>query len=166
MAGRLYVHPYCRHLPSCPDGHARLRSSAYPFPRSTAPGCRPRDSTCPIRAERPTEAANLFLYNGQYWAFTNGDWYVSREYNGPWIVVEPQFEPRPILLVPVRYYHVPPEHWRQWRDRQPPRWHEDWGREWSTSESGEAANTNGRTNKARVADAVTGESNSAPRRRR
>jgi hypothetical protein len=79
----------------------------------------------------PTEAANLFLYNGQYWAFTNGDWYVSRGYNGPWIVVEPQFVPRPILLVPVRYYHVPPEHWRQWGDRQPPRWHEDWGREWA-----------------------------------
>jgi len=79
----------------------------------------------------PTEAANLFLYNGQYWAFANGDWYVSRGYNGPWIVVEPQFVPRPILLVPVRYYHIPPEHWRQWEDRQPPRWHEDWGREWA-----------------------------------
>src|SRR6516162_11154468 len=25
----------------------------------------------------PAEAANLFFYNGQYWAFVNGGWYVS-----------------------------------------------------------------------------------------
>jgi hypothetical protein len=79
----------------------------------------------------PSEPANLFLYNGQYWAFANGGWYVSSGYNGPWIVIAPQFVPRPVLLVPVRYYHVPPGHWHQWEDRQPPRWHEEWGHEWS-----------------------------------
>jgi len=79
----------------------------------------------------PAEPANLFFYNGQYWAFMNGGWYMGPGYNGPWIVVAPQFVPRPVLLVPVRYYHVPPGHWRQWEDREPPRWHEEWGREWA-----------------------------------
>lgn len=79
----------------------------------------------------PGAQANLFFYNGQYWVFANGGWYVSPAYNGPWIVVAPQFVPRPVLLVPKGYYHVPPGQWRQWEDRQPPRWHEEWGREWA-----------------------------------
>jgi len=79
----------------------------------------------------PAEPANLFFYNGQYWAFADGGWYVSSAYDGPWIVVAPEFVPRPVLLVPTRYYHVPPEHWRQWDHHQPPRWHEEWGREWA-----------------------------------
>ena len=79
----------------------------------------------------PADPANLFFYNGQYWAFVNGGWYVGSGYNGPWIVVAPQFVPRPILLVPTRYYHAPPGPWRQWEARQPPRWHEEYGREWA-----------------------------------
>src|SRR5713226_3683457 len=79
----------------------------------------------------PAAPANLFFYNGQYWAFANGGWYVGPGYNGPWIVVAPEFVPRPVLLVPMRYYHVPPGHWGQWEDRRPPRWHEEWGREWA-----------------------------------
>jgi hypothetical protein len=79
----------------------------------------------------PAEPANLFFYNGQYWAFMSGGWYMGSGYNGPWIVVAPQFVPRPVLLVPVRYYHEQPGHWRQWEDREPPRWHEEWGREWA-----------------------------------
>lgn len=79
----------------------------------------------------PAVPSNLFFYNGQYWVFADGNWYVSAEYNGPWLVVGPQFVPRPILLVPVQYYHVPPGHWKQWARRSPPHWHEDWGREWA-----------------------------------
>lgn len=79
----------------------------------------------------PASPGNLFFYNGQYWAFASGGWYVSRGYNGPWIVVAPQFVPRPVLLVPVQYYHVPPGHWRNWERSRPPHWHEDWGREWA-----------------------------------
>ena len=58
----------------------------------------------------PAAPGNLFLYGGQYWAFSGNGWYVSRGYNGPWVVVAPQFVPRPVLLVPVQYYHVPPGH--------------------------------------------------------
>ena len=78
-----------------------------------------------------TAPYNLFFYNGQYWAFTGGGWYVATGYNGPWIVVGPQFVPRPLLLVPVRYYHVPPGHWKQWERGRPPHWHDEWGGEWA-----------------------------------
>lgn len=79
----------------------------------------------------PAASGNLFFYNGQYWAFANRGWYVSRGYNGPWIVVAPQYVPRPVLLVPVRYYRVPPGHWKQWRREQPPRWGDEWGHDWA-----------------------------------
>ena len=79
----------------------------------------------------PSAPANVFFYGGQYWVFANGGWYAGAGYNGPWIVVGPQFVPRPLLFVPVRYYHVPPGHWRGWRAQSPPRWHQQWGREWA-----------------------------------
>ncbi len=79
----------------------------------------------------PTVSANLFVYDGQYWAFVNGGWHVSARFNGPWIVISPVFVPRPVLLVPVAYYRVPPGHWKQWHRNAPPRWGHEWGREWS-----------------------------------
>jgi len=79
----------------------------------------------------PAAPVNLFLYGGQYWAFTNGGWHVSRGHNGPWVVVGPQFVPRPVLMVPVQYYHVPPGHWNKWERKHAPRWREDWGPEWA-----------------------------------
>jgi hypothetical protein len=82
---------------------------------------------------------NLFVYNNQYWAFSNGGWHVASAHNGPWIVVAPQFVPRPLLLVPVRYYHVPPGHWKQWQRAAPPRWHDEWGRDWAEKRQWRAA---------------------------
>jgi len=79
----------------------------------------------------PSAPVNLFFYSNQYWAFANGGWYVSAGYNGPWIVVAPQFVPRPVLRVPVNYYRMPPGHWKQWQKKQPPRWGSEWGREWA-----------------------------------
>jgi hypothetical protein len=79
----------------------------------------------------PAAPGNLFFYNGQYWAFASGGWYVSGGYNGPWVVVAPEYVPRPVLFVPVQYYHVPPGHWKKWAPQRPPRWQEDWGREWA-----------------------------------
>ena len=79
----------------------------------------------------PAASANLFFYSNQYWVFHNGGWYVSRGYNGPWVVVAPQVVPRPVLLVPVQYYRVPPGHWKQWQRGHPPHWGHEWGPEWS-----------------------------------
>jgi hypothetical protein len=79
----------------------------------------------------PQASFNLFVYGGQYWAFVDGGWYVSAAHHGPWMVVAPQFVPRPLLLVPVRYYRARPSHWKQWHHQAPPRWDREWGREWA-----------------------------------
>jgi hypothetical protein len=38
--------------------------------------------------------------------------YVGHTWNGPWAGVAPTHVPMPLLRVPVRYYRVPPPHWR------------------------------------------------------
>jgi hypothetical protein len=78
----------------------------------------------------PAVAANYFFYGGQYYVFTNGGWYVGPRHNGPWVVVAPEFIPRPILAVPVRYYRTPPPEWKHWRREGPPQWAPAWGRRW------------------------------------
>ena len=78
----------------------------------------------------PATPANYFFYAGQYWVFVNGGWYVSAGYNGPWAIVAPAYVPRPLLVVPVRYFRVPPRAWRHWRPDAPPRWRPGWGRRW------------------------------------
>jgi len=79
----------------------------------------------------PSVPGNVFFYGNQYWIYANGGWHVSRRHEGPWIAVAPQFVPRPVLLVPVRYYHVPPGHWKQWQREAPPRWENEWGHPWA-----------------------------------
>jgi hypothetical protein len=83
----------------------------------------------------PTAPGNFFFYGGQYWVYSPGGWHVSRRHDGPWIFVAPQFVPRPVLMVPVRYYHVPPGHWKQWQRQAPPRWDHEWGRDWADRRS-------------------------------
>jgi hypothetical protein len=79
----------------------------------------------------PAVEGNLFFYNRQYWAFAGNGWYVSSRHAGPWILVAPQFVPRPVLLVPVQYYRVPPGHWKKWKHTNAPRWQDEYGGEWS-----------------------------------
>jgi hypothetical protein len=91
----------------------------------------------------PNTPGNLFFYNGQYWVFASGGWYVSGGHNGPWVVVAPEFVPRPVLLVPVEYYHVPPGHWKKWAKHRPPHWQEDWGRQWADKREWKSRDRNG-----------------------
>jgi hypothetical protein len=79
----------------------------------------------------PSAPGNVFFYGNQYWIYGEGGWHVSRRHDGPWIMVAPQFVPRPVLLVPVRYYHVPPGHWKQWQRETPPHWEHEWGNSWA-----------------------------------
>jgi hypothetical protein len=80
----------------------------------------------------PSAPGNVFFYGNQYWIYAaDGGWHVSRRFDGPWILVAPQFVPRPVLLVPVRYYHVPPGHWKQWQREAPPHWEHEWGNNWA-----------------------------------
>src|SRR5260370_22491115 len=56
----------------------------------------------------PAVGANYFFYGSEYYVFAHDGWYVSRGHSGPWNLVAPEFVPRPILLVPVQDYQVPP----------------------------------------------------------
>jgi hypothetical protein len=80
----------------------------------------------------PSVRANYFFYDGFYWVFnvSDGYWYTSSWYNGPWVYVEPVFVPQFLLVVPYRYYPVRPAYWRGWSPDRPPRWGDHWGRDW------------------------------------
>ena len=78
----------------------------------------------------PRVGVNYFSYENEYYVYQNGGWYVSPRHNGPWRVLAPEFVPRPILSVPVRYYHRAPAEWRHARREGPPPWAHSWGRRW------------------------------------
>jgi hypothetical protein len=75
--------------------------------------------------------ANIFQYNGQYYVYNEGVWYVGPTYNGPWMEVVPEFVPAILLRVPVTYYRVPPPHWHAWHAWAPPRWEVIYGPAWA-----------------------------------
>jgi len=78
----------------------------------------------------PSVNSNVFSYQGVYYVFQQGVWYMAPRYGGPWVVVAPEFVPRPLLVVPVRYYKVPPPEWQYWRVEAAPHWHPAYGRRW------------------------------------
>jgi hypothetical protein len=82
----------------------------------------------------PSVPGNYFVYGGQYYVFANDVWYLSPGYQGPWTALSPVYVPRPLLAVPVQYYHTRPAAWKQWRREAPPRWAGNWGREWQERE--------------------------------
>ena len=84
----------------------------------------------------PDVNSNYFFYDGLYWTYAGDNWYSSTWYNGPWELVEPEYVPQFLLLVPVRYYRAPPVYFRSWSRDGPPRWGEHWGRSWEQRRSG------------------------------
>ena len=86
----------------------------------------------------PRVDADYFFYDGFYWVFnvSDGQWYSSSWYNGPWVYVEPLYVPQPILVIPFRYYRVRPAYWRGWAYDAPPRWGQHWGRDWESRRTG------------------------------
>lgn len=64
----------------------------------------------------PDVSVNFFSYGGRYYTYDDGNWFVARDYGGPWSYVAPRYVPHAIVVVPHRYYHVPPRvvgggHW-------------------------------------------------------
>ena len=64
----------------------------------------------------PDVSVNFFSYGGRYYTYDDGNWFVASDYGGPWGYVERRSVPNAILVVPHRYYHVPPRlvgggHW-------------------------------------------------------
>ena len=78
----------------------------------------------------PQMDSNYFFYDGMYWVFYNDNWYASSWYNGPWAFVSPYEVPVFILQIPLRYYRHPPPYFRGWHRDAPPRWNDNWGRDW------------------------------------
>lgn len=68
--------------------------------------------TTPAVRYAPDVSANFFFYGGSYYTFNDGAWFVASAYDGPWTYVERVYVPRPVLVVPYRYYRVPPGHLR------------------------------------------------------
>lgn len=57
----------------------------------------------------PDFSVDVFLYGGRYYAW-NGGWFVAPGPGAAWTYIEPSHVPRPVLIVPGRYYKVPPGH--------------------------------------------------------
>ena len=80
--------------------------------------------------------ANYFFYDGVYWVYQDDNWYESSWYNGPWVLVDPEFVPVFVLRIPVFYYRRPPEYFFSWQSDEPPRWGEHWGHDWERHRRG------------------------------
>jgi hypothetical protein len=61
----------------------------------------------------PSLSVNFFAYEGRYFTFHQGAWFVASGHSGPWSHVAVERVPRPVLAVPVSYYKVPPGHAKQ-----------------------------------------------------
>jgi hypothetical protein len=84
----------------------------------------------------PAVNGNFFFYAGQYYVYRRGSWYTGPRHDGPWAAVRPEFVPRPILGVPVKYYRTPPPEWKRWRAEAAPRWEPHYGRRWEERREG------------------------------
>ncbi|HXJ33947.1 MAG TPA: hypothetical protein VMS22_07875 [Candidatus Eisenbacteria bacterium] len=64
----------------------------------------------PVVQYAPELSVNFFAYGGSYYTYNDGAWFVASAYNGPWTYVDYARVPRPVRVVPYRYYRVPPGH--------------------------------------------------------
>jgi hypothetical protein len=67
----------------------------------------------------PGAEFNLFVYGGRYYSFHNGAWFTSTTHGGPWVVLERERVPRPVLAVPTTYYRMPPGQARKMGREEP-----------------------------------------------
>lgn len=60
--------------------------------------------------ERPDY--DFFRVNGRYYAYSNGDWYVSDTPTGTFSYMEPRFVPSDLHRVPTQYWYSYPSDWQ------------------------------------------------------
>jgi hypothetical protein len=65
--------------------------------------------SAPAVSYAPQVPYDVFYYGGQYYAWQNG-WFVTAGIGQPWVYAERARIPHPVLVVPPRYYKVPPGH--------------------------------------------------------
>src|SRR5262245_22398573 len=58
----------------------------------------------------PSADFNLFVFQGRYYSFHNGAWFVAAGHRAPWTVISIETLPAPVRAVPVSSYKVPPGH--------------------------------------------------------
>jgi hypothetical protein len=58
----------------------------------------------------PASSYNLFIYDGRYYSFHNGVWFVAAGAGSRWTFVASTAVPPAVLAVPVSYYRIPPGH--------------------------------------------------------
>jgi hypothetical protein len=74
----------------------------------------------------PATTYNVFFYNGRYYSFHEGAWFLASSHAGPWAFLPAPQVPPPVLAVPVRYYKIPPGHAKKldrWEGRDDDRGH-------------------------------------------
>ena len=60
--------------------------------------------------DAPDTSYNVFRYEGRYDSFHDGSWFFATSHAGPWAFVPVEHVPRAVVMVPPRYYKVPPGH--------------------------------------------------------
>jgi hypothetical protein len=56
----------------------------------------------------PDTTYNVFFYDGRYYSYHNGAWFLATSHAGPWAFVPVEHVPRPVVLVPARFFKIPP----------------------------------------------------------
>ena len=76
----------------------------------------------------PDPHVEVFFYGGYWWSPRGPQWYRSRAYNGPWVVIETYRVPKAVIYVPrdyrARYAHERHHPYGQWKKE-----HEKWDKE-------------------------------------
>lgn len=74
----------------------------------------------PVVSYAPSASVDLFFFDTRWYYPYGGHWYVGRTYKGPWTYVAVGKLPRSIVVVPARYYKVPPGHLKKVAGGGPP----------------------------------------------
>ncbi len=68
----------------------------------------------------PAAPADVFYFSGYWWSPRGSQWYRSRDYSGPWGVVDRRYVPQPVMRVPHDYRtvyghekHIPYGQWKK-----------------------------------------------------
>jgi hypothetical protein len=74
----------------------------------------------PVVSYVPSTQVDRFFFDKRWYYPYGGHWFVGPTYKGPWTYVAVGKLPRSIVVVPVRYYKVPPGHLKKLESGGPP----------------------------------------------
>ncbi len=81
----------------------------------------------------PGVSADIFFFDGYWWAPRGPGWYRAYSPNGPWVIVDARVVPGPLFRIPRDYRVV----YRHERHIPYGRWEREHGRHWDGREHGE-----------------------------